>query len=289
MTSKALVSVLMTAYNRQKYIGEAIESVLASSYENFELIIVDDCSIDLTAQIANSYEKKDARIKVYINEKNLGDYPNRNRAISYSKGKYIMFVDSDDKLINNGMEKCVDLMENFSDCGLGMVHHNTKDEEVIVLKNNESIESHFFKDAFLQIGPGGTISRRSFLKKMNGYPQKYGPANDMYFNLKAACNTSILLIPFDFVYYRRHEGQEINNQFSYLYNNYRYLDDALKELGMPLTKSQKQWISKKNKRRFTVNIIKYFLKTGNISKTSFAIKEAGFTFKDALIGIFHFD
>ena len=63
-----LVSVLMTAYNREKYIAEAIESVLASTYTNFELIIVDDCSTDKTVEIAKSYEVKDNRIKVYIND-----------------------------------------------------------------------------------------------------------------------------------------------------------------------------------------------------------------------------
>ena len=89
-----LVSVLMTAYNREKYIAEAIESVLASTYSNLELIIVDDCSKDNTLQIATNYQAKDDRIKVYKNEKNLGDYPNRNKAASYAKGKYLKYVDS---------------------------------------------------------------------------------------------------------------------------------------------------------------------------------------------------
>ncbi len=71
-----LVSVLMTVYNREKYIAEAIESVLASSYTNFELIIVDDGSKDHSVEIAQKYEAQDHRIKVYVNEQNLGDYSN---------------------------------------------------------------------------------------------------------------------------------------------------------------------------------------------------------------------
>ena len=90
MNIQPLVSVLMTSYNRENYIAEAIESVLASTYKNFELIIVDDRSKDRTVEIARSYESKDDRVKVYINEKNLGDYPNRNKAASYAKGFYIM-------------------------------------------------------------------------------------------------------------------------------------------------------------------------------------------------------
>ncbi|MBN2662839.1 MAG: glycosyltransferase family 2 protein, partial [Bacteroidales bacterium] len=96
MQNNPFVSVLMTAYNREKYIAEAIESVIASTYQNWELIIVDDGSKDKTVEIAKQYEAKDPRIKVYINEKNLGDYPNRNKAASYAKGKYLKFVDADD-------------------------------------------------------------------------------------------------------------------------------------------------------------------------------------------------
>ena len=96
LSDMPLVSILMTSYNREKYIHEAIESVLASTYKNFELIIVDDGSTDSTLQIAYAYAKKNERIRVYNNEKNLGDYPNRNKAASYASGEYMMFVDSDE-------------------------------------------------------------------------------------------------------------------------------------------------------------------------------------------------
>jgi glycosyltransferase involved in cell wall biosynthesis len=79
-----IVSVLMTSFNREKYIAEAIESVLASTYKDFELIIVDDVSTDATVAIAEKYAKQDGRIKVYKNQNNLGDYKNRNRAASYA-------------------------------------------------------------------------------------------------------------------------------------------------------------------------------------------------------------
>ena len=68
MQTNSLISVLMTVYNREKYIAEAIESVINSSYQNWELIIVDDQSKDRSVEIARCYGKDD-RIKVYINEK----------------------------------------------------------------------------------------------------------------------------------------------------------------------------------------------------------------------------
>ena len=108
-----LVSILMTAYNRENYIAVAIESVLRSTFTNFELVIVDDCSKDNTVTIANHYALSDARIKVYINEKNLGDYPNRNKAASYANGEYIMYVDSDDTILKDGVEKLIYSMALF--------------------------------------------------------------------------------------------------------------------------------------------------------------------------------
>ena len=87
-----LVSILMTAYNREKYIAEAIKSVLSSTFINFELIIVDDASVDNTVAIAQTYAANDNRLKVYINEKNIGDYPNRNKAAGYATGTFITYV-----------------------------------------------------------------------------------------------------------------------------------------------------------------------------------------------------
>ena len=80
--NRPLVSILTTVFNREKYIAACIESVLNSSYHNWEMIIVDDQSKDKSVEIAKRYAAKEDRIKVYVNEKNLGDYANRNQAQS---------------------------------------------------------------------------------------------------------------------------------------------------------------------------------------------------------------
>ena len=115
---KPLVSVLMTTYNREKYLAIAVESVLASTYENFELIIVDDQSKDKSYEIALSYAQKDKRVKVFKNEKNLGDYPNRNKAASLANGKYLKYVDADDMIYPTGLEVMVSGMEKFPEAGI---------------------------------------------------------------------------------------------------------------------------------------------------------------------------
>ena len=282
-----LVSVLMTAYNRQQYIAEAIESVLSSTYINIELIIVDDCSTDSTVAIAQTYEAKDGRVKLYINEKNLGQFPNRNYAASFAKGEFIFFADSDDTILPGGIERLINTMTKFPCSSFGMYWYQAPVVEAFVMESAQAIHDHFFKNPILVIGPGGTIMRRSFFLEINGYTDKYDAAGDMYFNLKACCSSPLVRIPFEFINYRRHEKQAINTPFEYLYNSYRYLKDALVEIPLPLSPSELLWIRKKNNRRFLVNFSAYLLKTKNFRLAKKLLQKSGFRFKDALEGIFH--
>ena len=285
MTNYPLVSIIMTAYNREKYIGEAIQSVLNNTYKNYELIIVDDLSTDQTVNIVESFLSKSEKIKLFQNEINLGDYPNRNRGVSYAKGEFISFVDSDDKLHPNTIKTLVQSLSSKPDFNFAMTWQHSK--ERFELAGFDALRKHFFEFNFLNIGPGETFFRKSFFDKIGGYPTKYGPANDMYFNLKVCSFSKIHLEPFEFIYYRRHDGQEINNNYSYLYNNYNYLNDALKEINLNLTQSEIKWLLKKNKRRFIINALNYLTKTGNFKKTLQAYKKTKMTLKDIAIGIFH--
>ena len=282
-----LVSVIMTAYNRELYINEAIESVLQSTYKNFELIIVDDCSTDKTVSIAKKYQGLDSRIFIYVNKKNLNDYPNRNMAACYAKGEYIMFVDSDDKIYPESITYCLNKMCENPGVSMGMICYENDELKDKVIGRYESIYTHFFNKQLLTVGPGGTILKRSFFEKIGKYPEKYGPANDMYFNLKAASETAIFLFGFDFLFYRIHEGQEQNNRLGYLYNNYNYLKDALKNIDMHLSSKQISFLSKKNKRRFLVNSYFFLKEERNIISVLNAYKLANIKFRDILEGIFN--
>ena len=281
-----LVSVLMTAYNREKYIAEAIESVLASDYSNFELIIVDDASKDTTVSIAEKYRQKDSRIKVFVNEKNLRQFANRNKAISYAKGKYIMNVDSDDKIFPDGISRLVKTMESFPSSSFGMYYPFEKGKPAFELDGKAAIRKHFYEHQALSVGPGGTILKTDFIKKIGEYPLNYEAAGDMYFNLWACCNSSIVMLPFDFFYYRVHGEQELNNPFSYTYTSYTYFRDAMQNLPLGLTEKETQWFLKKNKRRFVVNITRYFFSTFKLGNVIKMIKITGFTVNDFLQAVF---
>lgn len=105
-----LVSIIMPSYNTTKYIGESIESVQRQTYQNWELLIVDDCSPDNTDEVVKPY-LSDERIKYFKNEKNSGAAVSRNRALREAKGKWIAFLDSDDLWMPEKLEKQISFME----------------------------------------------------------------------------------------------------------------------------------------------------------------------------------
>lgn len=103
-----LVSIIMPSYNTAQYIAESIRSVLAQTYENWELLIVDDRSTDNTQEIAASFH--DDRIRFFQNEVNSGAAVSRNRALREARGKWIAFLDSDDLWLPEKLEKQIAFM-----------------------------------------------------------------------------------------------------------------------------------------------------------------------------------
>lgn len=106
-----LVSIVMPSYNTGRFIAETIESVLAQTYPQWELLIVDDCSTDNTDDIVNKY-LDDERIRYIKNSTNSGAAVSRNRALREVKGKWIAFLDSDDLWSPDKLEKQIRFMEN---------------------------------------------------------------------------------------------------------------------------------------------------------------------------------
>lgn len=95
-SNSPLVSVITPVYNAEKYLETMINSVMSQTYENWELILVDDCSTDQSVAIIRHFVNADSRIHLLQNEVNQGAGNTRNRAIEHAKGRYIAFLDSDD-------------------------------------------------------------------------------------------------------------------------------------------------------------------------------------------------
>lgn len=126
--NKPLVSIITPNYNCSRFIVETIESVLAQTYTNWEMIIVDDCSSDGSYEIALEYEKQDSRIKVLKNAKNSGAAVSRNLALNMVQGEYISFLDSDDLWEREKLEKQLDFMVN-NNCDFSYTIYDLIDEE----------------------------------------------------------------------------------------------------------------------------------------------------------------
>ena len=104
------VSIITPTFNSERFIAETILSVQAQTYKDWEIIIVDDCSTDRTAEIVASFQEKDSRIKYLYNSTNKGSAFSRNLALQEAKGKWIAFLDSDDLWHPEKLEKQIEFM-----------------------------------------------------------------------------------------------------------------------------------------------------------------------------------
>src|SRR5690606_30744980 len=107
-----LVSIITPLHNGERFVAETIESILAQSYKEWELIVVDDCSSDNGVKIVQEYSERDSRILLKSNNKNLGPAITRNKAIEFAKGEYIAFLDSDDLWSPDKLQEQITFMKS---------------------------------------------------------------------------------------------------------------------------------------------------------------------------------
>jgi glycosyltransferase involved in cell wall biosynthesis len=205
---RPLVSILTVAYNHEKYIAQSIESVLASTYTNFELIVVDDVSKDNTVAIARKYEEKDSRVKVYVNESNLGDYPNRNKAASYAKGEYIKYVDGDDLIYPWGLEILVSGMEAFPDAGWGLCSLEQDEKRIFPFKltPKEIYEYAYLGPGLFHKSPLSSIIRTDVFEKIGRFTGKKYLGDFEFWHL-LGLEYDLVLMPHGMVWHRIHDQQ----------------------------------------------------------------------------------
>ena len=223
--NQPLVSVLMTVYNREQYISEAIESVINSTYQNWELIIVDDQSKDNSVAIAKTFENEDSRIRVYINDKNLGDYPNRNKAASYAKGKYLKYVDADDMIYSYGLEQLVCYMEQFPDAGYGLCSLSQDKNQIFPfqLSPNAAYRRHYIdKLSLFHKAPLSAIIKTSAFKVLNGFTGKQHLGDFELWHLLSQ-KFPVVLMPHGIVWYREHDDQQMNDNRTNPFVPFKYL------------------------------------------------------------------
>lgn len=173
--TKVFLSIIVPAYNVEKYLNKCINSILSQDTDDYEVIIVNDCSTDSTLEIAKSF--CDKKISIINKKTNTGLSDTRNTGLKYAKGKYIMFVDSDDYLSKNSLKKIIDFTDKYNP-DIVYMKYNLVRNEVVERKEHFFSESNkvysaseFFKhelsNRVLPIAACFAIYKKSFLDNNN--------------------------------------------------------------------------------------------------------------------------
>ena len=240
------ISVIITCYNRVAFIKDAIDSVLKSTFTDFELIIVDDNSTDGSKDIIAEYEKVDERIKVYFNASNLGQFKNRNYAASLATGKYIKYLDSDDLIYEHGLELFYRYAINYPNVAAVVCSdllHDVKPYP-IVFTPYVSYKKFFIDTGFPTVGPSAILFNKKCFDEVNGFPQDAYVGSDIELLLNLCTKNNILVIHSGLIWYRKHEGQALNigiKNNEYVLNNFNRLLNFLKISECPLTLEDRKY------------------------------------------------
>jgi glycosyltransferase involved in cell wall biosynthesis len=206
------VSVLLTTYNRESFLAPAIESVLCQSYGNFELLIVDDASTDRTVEIARVYERLDSRVRVVVNERNLGQFRNRNRAAELARAPLLKYHDSDDLMYPHCLSVMVPMLLSEPRAGFGLSSGSRWPGGPcpMLLTPRMAYQREFFGEGLFFCGPAGAIFRADVFRELGGFIDE-GVASDHLFWMRACKTISVLLMPADLFWYRLHPAQEFQS------------------------------------------------------------------------------
>ena len=254
------VSILMTAYNREKYIEEAIRSVLNSTFSDFELIIVDDCSSDNTVGLAKNY-LADERVRLYVNPKNLGQFRNRNYAASLAVGMFIKYFDSDDIIYPHGLQLLIDGVTQYPEACMALSNQGDSFFKLPhMFTSEEALLQHYTKGGLLFMGPSGTIIKRSDFLSVGGF-EDYGVPSDNHLTLKLASIKPIVTVQRDLFFWRRHPDQAFEGETHdiNIANNFIFNTSVIKTQKC-LSPELTTFLLKNQKKIFLSNLTKLALK-----------------------------
>lgn len=179
---KPKVSVIIPVYNSEKYIERCIESVLNQTFQNFELIVINDGSKDNSQEILEGYKEKYANKIMLINQENMGVSKTRNKAIKIANGEYIVFIDNDDYIDNDYIETHIQNIEEVN-ADIVMSGYRRVNIDKKVLFKQKLLNTNWSK--YIVLAPWAKIYKREFLLKNNIEFLDYAIGEDVYFNLVA--------------------------------------------------------------------------------------------------------
>lgn len=238
-----LVTVLMANWNTEKYVRQAIESILNQTYKNLEFIIVDDCSSDGSLAILEALASKDSRIKVLRNEENLKICKTLNKGEAEARGVYIVRMDHDDIALPNRIERQVAFMERSENANVGVcgsfveiIDENGKSqgEKKFPQSNEEVREAFWFQNP---IQHSSAIIRKKCFEEFGGYDPDFVYAEDLELWLRFGQKYELRNISEVLLQYRVHGTNKIlTSQKTMIKNAMRARSLAHKKYGYRVPK-----------------------------------------------------
>lgn len=218
---KEIVDILLPTYNGEKYIKEQIDSILNQSYKNIRLIISDDGSKDTTLQILKEYEQKDNRIKVYIQQQNLGVVKNVEFMLEKVENPYYMLADQDDVWLPEKVEKSLEKLKQENadlvfgdlevvDQELKKIYPSFGDFMLLNRKINKYINSDRLNYLYNCVTGCTLLAKKETIEKILPLPQKSKYViHDYWMGLMVSLNGKVAYIPEKYIKYRQHGNNQV--------------------------------------------------------------------------------
>ena len=259
-----LVSVIMPSYNHEKYISDAIESVLNQSFKDIELIITDDSSKDNSKEIIRYYEKKDNRVLVFFHNENRGIARTMNEGIEKANGKFLSLFSSDDLWVKDKLKKQLKILQENENCivwsdGLIVDDQGNPTGELFTQRHG-ALKRKKSGNIFEELLKGNYICGQSIIfKKKNikniKYDEKLKYLNDYKFMVDLARRHEFYFIPEPLVIYRIHgENSILSDKINWQKDNIIIRNYFLREYG--------DEISNKIKNKIMLSLSRSYLNIG---------------------------
>lgn len=217
------VTIVVSSFNKEAFIAETIKCIQAQTFQNWELVIVDDCSGDNSFEIIKHYSERDLRIKYFLNDTNRGANFSRNRGINMATGQYLVFLDADDLLSETCLERRIGFMREHENLQaaifpMQLFKKRTGDMQVswIPKKKNalQRFMSHDLPWSIMQ-----PIWKSTFVKSIGGFDEAFFRLEDVDFHTRALLSENfkyeIVNAGFD-CFYRVAEERKVYNPFDFL-------------------------------------------------------------------------
>ncbi len=207
------VSIIMSVYNGEQFLAEAIESISNQSFKDFEFIIVDDCSTDSTSKILDNYIKKDPRIRIIKNNQNIGLTVSLNKALKEAAGEYIARMDCDDVALADRLEKQIEFMEKNPDTVLlGTAYYEIDKDGKELAQNQYPSTDHDLRTILIRFNPfchASVIIRQPALLKAGLYDENISRTQDYDLWFRLANVGKIANLP-EYLMKRRYNDNNIS-------------------------------------------------------------------------------